>query len=469
MEISTDSHRYYVFSAINGRARHQSDLTVASAQANSLNQLTQVTTGQGPLTVFGNTNRPSTVSVNGVSAKNLPNNSFSAQIPVTSGQNTISVTAKDGDGNVGTQSWTVNIPSGGTANLSYDRDGNTLTDPGHTYTYDPLDRLSTVTWPDGSTLSITYDPLGLRNEEILKNSSGTVIADNKLLWVAGKIVSDGTNNYWSFGQTAGNTQYYFGTDHLGSLRDVTDANGNLVTEYDYDLWGSRTRIQGIQDFNLGFTGHWVIKDLVLAPFRAYNPYLGRWVNRDPARESGGINLYDYVLNDPIGKIDPLGKVAFGITGGATVEGGVVIVGAGGNASATAAIFLGGSQGPQAAALGTGGAFAGGPGSGWSAPKDPPVDPNKKLLCGSGPTVGALGAFGGVGYGLFLSNATSPGQLQGKGKTLSFDIGFDIGVSVQIGWTPQTGIWSLSITPRGPAYGAAGALYNSYTGVFLGPQ
>jgi hypothetical protein len=86
-----------------------------------------------------------------------------------------------------------------------------------------------VTWPDGSTLSITYDPLGLRNEEVLKNSSGTVVVDNKILWLGGKIVSDGTNNYWPFGQTTGNSQYYLGTDHLGSIRDVTDANGNLVT------------------------------------------------------------------------------------------------------------------------------------------------------------------------------------------------------------------------------------------------
>jgi RHS repeat-associated protein len=69
---------------------------------------------------------------------------------------------------------------------------------------------------------------------------------------------------------------------------VTDANGNLVTEYDYDLWGNRTRIQGAQDFNLGFTGHWVIKDLVLAPLRTYNPYSGRWISRDPLGESGGV-------------------------------------------------------------------------------------------------------------------------------------------------------------------------------------
>jgi len=95
-------------------------------------------------------------------------------------------------------------------------------------------------------------------------------------------------------------------DHLGSLRDVTDANGNLLTEYDYDLWGNRTRIHGTPDFNLGLTGHWVIEDLVFAPFRTYNPYSGRWISRDPLGESGGINLYRYVGNDPVNAVDPLG-------------------------------------------------------------------------------------------------------------------------------------------------------------------
>lgn len=34
--------------------------------------------------------------------------------------------------------------------------------------------------------------------------------------------------------------------------------------------------------------------------------LGRWLNRDPIGEEGGLNLYGYVLNDPINLIDPLG-------------------------------------------------------------------------------------------------------------------------------------------------------------------
>lgn len=34
--------------------------------------------------------------------------------------------------------------------------------------------------------------------------------------------------------------------------------------------------------------------------------VGRWLNRDPIREQGGINLYGYVSNHPVNWVDPLG-------------------------------------------------------------------------------------------------------------------------------------------------------------------
>lgn len=39
---------------------------------------------------------------------------------------------------------------------------------------------------------------------------------------------------------------------------------------------------------------------------AYSSTLGRWISRDPIEEQGGLNLYAYVVNNPIAFADPLG-------------------------------------------------------------------------------------------------------------------------------------------------------------------
>ena len=46
--------------------------------------------------------------------------------------------------------------------------------------------------------------------------------------------------------------------------------------------------------------------LNLTLYRAYNPLTGRWLSRDPIGENGGLNVYGYVGNDPLGSVDPLG-------------------------------------------------------------------------------------------------------------------------------------------------------------------
>jgi len=45
---------------------------------------------------------------------------------------------------------------------------------------------------------------------------------------------------------------------------------------------------------------------VMAPYRVYDPVLGRWLSEDPIEEAGGVNLYGYVGNGPVGAWDPLG-------------------------------------------------------------------------------------------------------------------------------------------------------------------
>lgn len=47
--------------------------------------------------------------------------------------------------------------------------------------------------------------------------------------------------------------------------------------------------------------------LSLYPSRALNPGLQRWLSRDPIGETGGINLYEFVRNDPSSYVDPYGE------------------------------------------------------------------------------------------------------------------------------------------------------------------
>jgi RHS repeat-associated protein len=48
--------------------------------------------------------------------------------------------------------------------------------------------------------------------------------------------------------------------------------------------------------------------LVYYGFRSYSPELGRWVNRDPIEERGGVNLYGMVGNDVVNRWDVLGQI-----------------------------------------------------------------------------------------------------------------------------------------------------------------
>ena len=72
-------------------------------------------------------------------------------------------------------------------------------------------------------------------------------------------------------------------DGLGLVRATAEATDALTTTYTYDTASC---------FYYGL--------------RYYNPSTGRWPNRDPIEENGGVNLYEFVKNSPITLNDSLG-------------------------------------------------------------------------------------------------------------------------------------------------------------------
>ena len=123
---------------------------------------------------------------------------------------------------------------------------------------------------------------------------------------------DGANrvvrNEYGSGFEGGGDGYVYTKDHLGSIREVVDGKGRQRARYSYGLWGDRRKQFGDQETRRGFTGHYQHDGtgLVFAPYRVYASEFGRWLSRDPSGELGGINLYGYVLNDPVNAYDPDG-------------------------------------------------------------------------------------------------------------------------------------------------------------------
>jgi RHS repeat-associated protein len=112
------------------------------------------------------------------------------------------------------------------------------------------------------------------------------------------------------------------SDHLGSVRLVVKASdGTVVQRMRYDEFGRvlEDTNPGFQPF--GYAGGHYDGDSGLVRFgaRDYDPEIGRWLTKDPARfSSGEFNLYLYVDADPINWMDRTGRAKDSIT--ARIEG-----------------------------------------------------------------------------------------------------------------------------------------------------
>lgn len=184
------------------------------------------------------------------------------------------------------------------------------------YRYDGLGRAVGFTDARGVEIDQVLDPLG-RPVEV--RASGSLPL--RMLWDGSRpaaTLDDRDLLDLQFIDTGGGAApealirdsqlYLIVADHTGSVRCVVNAhNGDIAQAIDYDALGHRTldTAPGWQPF--GFAGGLQEPNSGLVRFktRTYDPFLGRFLGRDPEGFAGGsINQYEYGHGDPINCDDP---------------------------------------------------------------------------------------------------------------------------------------------------------------------
>lgn len=191
------------------------------------------------------------------------------------------------------------------------------------YKYDEMGNLISVILPDGKKIDYIIDG---KNRRIGKKVNGTIVKrwiyKDQLNPVAE--VDDNGNVIQAFvyGTRPNVPDYIIKNDgkyriisnHLGSPRlvikvDAVDITKAVVQQIEYDEFGNvlSDTNPGFQPFY--FAGGLYDKDTKLVRFgaRDYDPYVGRWLSKDPIKFEGGLTtLYGYCRNDPVNITDSTG-------------------------------------------------------------------------------------------------------------------------------------------------------------------
>ncbi len=181
---------------------------------------------------------------------------------------------------------------------------NTVNQDNYQLAYDALGRCVKRTL-NGAVTYYTYDG----EKSVLEyNSAGTLVGRN----LYGKGIDE------ILYRAYGNQSYYFQQDRNGNVTHLTNASGAIIEKYKYDAFGAVTVYDGGGNLRSGgtaynnrflFTGREYAATFAFYEYRAraYNPTLGRFMSEDPKGfDAGDYNLFRYVHNDPLDRVDPMG-------------------------------------------------------------------------------------------------------------------------------------------------------------------
>jgi RHS repeat-associated protein len=222
----------------------------------------------------------------------------------------------------------------------YDDDGNMDRYADKVYKYNAENRLVAVApvvpVTGSSKLEFVYDYMGRRaQKKVFGYSSGSWILTSDVSYlydgwnmiaelddtgqptasyVYGLDLSQSLQGAGGVGglltRVEGGSGYSYTFDANGNVGQMMDNAGTITAHYEYDPYGKTVKSAGsLADVNpYRFSTKYFDSetDLYYYGIRYYSPELGRWLNRDPIEEQGGLNLYGFVQNDPADFFDIYG-------------------------------------------------------------------------------------------------------------------------------------------------------------------
>jgi RHS repeat-associated protein len=325
--------------------------------------------------------------------------------------------------------------------FAYDNNGNMISRTDQTgtttYQYDAENRLVGINKPDGAVIGYRYDPFGRRIE---KNVNGTI---TRYLYDGESILYelDGSDTILArhthgpgideplIMKRAGASYYYHG-DGLGSITQITDATSSIVASYVYSAFGEIIAQSGGLANSYTYTGREYDPESGLYYYRAryYDAKIGRFLQTDPIGFGGGdVNLYGYVQNNPINRVDPWGLMWSGA--GVTVLGQLI------SGGGTAGLYRiqNWSTGQQCIIAVYGGGLGGGLGGSinaesiwiWNAPASADLEGTVNAVVVYGGW-GATGVGGGSGKGGCSKDIVSRNDIPDPSKSSSVNFGAGLG-------------------------------------------
>ncbi len=216
---------------------------------------------------------------------------------------------------------------------AYDNNGNTISSGGTANTYDFENRMLTH-----GAVTLVYDGYGNRVSETAGGTTTKFLIDSlnptKLPQVMDETVNGSATRTYAYGlQRISENQLisgtwtpsFYGYDGHGNVRFLTNNAGTITDTYAYDAFGMQIAHTGTTANVFQYSGEWLDSNLGLYYLRAryLNQATGRFWSRDPVEHTGccsrckscgscssmQINPYVYGNDNPVNRVDPLGREA----------------------------------------------------------------------------------------------------------------------------------------------------------------